>query len=64
MRVGGESGILGRGGEVSKMWWKRAGMEMQLETWGGGPRHGGLLSHEMESLFVVGSVSLPREGRS
>ena len=64
MRVGGESGILGRGGEVSKMWWKRAGMEMQLEIWGGGPRHGGLLSHEMESLFVVGSVSRPREGRS
>lgn len=64
--MGGESGILGRGGEVNKMWWKWAGMETQLETWveGGETRHGGLLSHEMESPLVVGSVSRLREGRS
>lgn len=30
----------------------------------GETRHGGLLSHEMESPLVVGSVSRLREGRS
>ena len=62
MRVGGESSILGRGDKMNKMWWKQAGMEMQLETWCG-PRHGGLLPYEMESPLVVGEcvVSKRRE---